>query len=506
MSELRLGIAGLGTVGAQVVSLLARHADGQIGIAAVSARSGKDRGLGLPPQTWRESPVSLASDPAVDVVVELMGGADGAAYDLARAALQNGKPLVTANKALLAMHGEELFALSAKTGTPILFEAAVAGGIPVIKILREGLAANSIEAIHGILNGTCNYILSEMSATGRNFADVLAEARDKGYAEADPSFDIDGHDTAHKLALLAMLAFGGTPDVASIHVRGIRDVQPLDIRFARELGFCIKLLGTAKRTPAGIEQSVEPCLVPESCSLAAVSGVLNAVYIDADHAGKILLTGAGAGGRATASAVVADIIELARGRALPSPDASAKIRTADISGRMGAYYLRLMVTDRPGVIADISAVLRDEAVSLESVLQHGRDPGGPVPVVMTTHETGEDSMARAVTGIAKLASVVEPPYLMRIDRIGWRCAAIPARHGGDRACRRTARQINRRPAPHGVRHRTAKAGAARQPSVGRARAENQNRRPRPLHRPANDQPRGRTIQLRRRHHSGWHGT
>lgn len=425
-APLRIGIAGLGNVGASVFRLLTEHdqliagrAGKPIKVTAVSARTrAKDRGMSLQNVAWHDTPAALANDSNVDVVVELMGGAQGAAFDLISAALAAGKPVVTANKALLATRADEVLCLLAKGGS-ISYEAAVAGGVPVIKGLREGLAANNIRAVYGILNGTCNFILSQMSATGRDFNDVLKEAQARGYAEADPSFDIDGIDAGHKLSILAGLAFGAAPDFKSVQAFGIRRVSALDISFADELGYRIKLLGIARKTSRGIEQTVEPCLVSKDTPIAHIEGALNAVYIDADYAGKILLMGAGAGGDATASAVVADIIDIARGRALPllgvASDKISAVQPADTKARKGSYFLRLNVLDRPGVIADISAILRDCSVSLESVLQRSRAPDQPVPVILTSHETPEGSMRKAVDLIGRLGSVFEPPHLMRIE-------------------------------------------------------------------------------------------
>lgn len=426
-APLRIGIAGLGNVGASVFQLLAEHGNllyertgRDIRITAVSARNKlKNRNIDISKVKWHDNPVDVANDPDVDVVIELMGGASGAAFDLVRQALALGKPVVTANKAMLASRGVEVLDLLKNSKGSVSFEAAVAGGIPVIKGLREGLAANRIKAVYGILNGTCNFILSEMSHTGASFASVLKEAQDKGYAEADPSFDIDGVDAAHKLSILSGLAFGCVPDVKHIEIKGIRGITPLDIAFAGDLGFRIKLLGIARQTEKGIEQSVEPCLVPNDSPIAAVEGALNAVYIDGDYVGKTLLMGYGAGGNPTASAVVSDIIDVARGRALPlmgiAPDKVSTLRAANILDRKGSYYFRLMVLDQPGVIADISAILRDHKVSLESVLQRGRDPHQAVPVILTTHETTEESIRRVTEQIGKLKSVTEPPYLMRIE-------------------------------------------------------------------------------------------
>lgn len=425
--SLHIGIAGLGNVGAAVVALLQKNAaiitaraGRPIKVVAVSARDKKrDRGVDLSGYEWLDQPAQLAQHPGLDVVVELLGGASGAAYDLVTSALKNGRTVVTANKALLATKGADVLAAQKSGGGQVAFEAAVAGGIPVIKALREGLAANKIKAVYGILNGTCNFILSEMAKSGRSFDDVLGEAQKLGYAEADPSFDVDGMDAAHKLSVLCALAFGCLPDVTPIDVRGIRQVSALDITYARELGFRIKLLGIARDTPRGVEQSVEPCLVPEISPIASVDGPLNAVYVDGDYSGKMLFTGAGAGGDATASAVVADLIDIARGHVMPMMGVDAaligQMISADLSERMGSFYLRLTVRDQPGVVADISAILRDQAVSLESVLQRGRDPGQPVSIILTTHETRQNDMTAAVGKIAQLKSVLEKPHLMRIE-------------------------------------------------------------------------------------------
>ncbi len=424
---LKIGIAGLGNVGASVFKLLEQNGQllldrtgRDIRVTAVSARSkGKNRDIDVSNVKWHDNPVEVANDPNVDVVVELIGGADGAAHDVVKTALALNKPVVTANKALLGKRGGEILSLLKNSTGTVSFEAAVAGGIPIIKALREGLAANNINAVFGILNGTCNFILSEMTRTGRAFGDVLKEAQDKGYAEADPSFDIDGVDAAHKLSILSGLAFGCVPDVDHIDIKGIRKITALDIGFAADLGFKIKLLGIARRTDKGIEQSVEPCLVPKDSPIAATEGPLNAVYVDGDYVGKVLLMGAGAGGNATASAVVSDIADVARGRALPllgmDGGKVGVMKAANILDRIGSYYFRLMVLDQPGVIADISAILRDHKVSLESVLQRGRDPNQAVPVILTTHETSEDSIQKVAEKIGQLQAVVEPPYLMRIE-------------------------------------------------------------------------------------------
>jgi len=425
-APLKIGIAGLGTVGAGVFQLLHEHAalltdrtQRQIVVTAVSARDkSKKRNINTDTVKWYDNPVDIANDKDVDVVVELMGGTEGAAFELIKKALENNKQVVTANKALLAMRGTEVLGFLKNSKGAISYEAAVAGGIPVIKGLREGLAANSINAVYGILNGTCNFILSEMRSTGGSFDVILKEAQDKGFAEADPGFDIDGIDASHKLAILSGLAFGCVPDLATVRTQGIRNVTAEDIAFASELGYRVKLLGIARRTDRGIEQSVEPCLVPTSTPVAHIDGAHNAVYIDGDYSGKILLTGAGAGGRPTASAVVSDIIDIARGRTAPplfGVSAPQQLKAANIDQRQGAYFIRLVVSDQPGVIADVSAILRDCNVSLESVLQRGRDPDQPVPVILTTHRTAEGNILKAAGLIAKLKASFEPPHLMRIE-------------------------------------------------------------------------------------------
>jgi homoserine dehydrogenase len=424
---MRVGVAGLGTVGAGVLRLLrdnaglvVARAGRAVEVTAVSARNrAADRGVDLSGVAWHADAVALAHDPDVDVVVELIGGSEGPARALAEAALAAGKPLVTANKALLAVHGAELAAAAEAAGVALGYEAAVAGGIPIIKALREGLAGNRISRVAGILNGTCNYILTVMREEKRDFHDVLADAQALGYAEADPSFDIDGIDAAHKLAILAALAFGRPVDFAAVHVEGIRRVSALDISFAEELGYRIKLLGIARETGAGVEVRVHPAMVPKTALLASVDGVYNAVLAEGDFAGTMFLQGRGAGAGPTASAVVADLIDIARGSNIPVwgavSDALSASASVPISGHAGAYFLRLMVVDQPGVLADVTAILRDHGVSLESMLQHGRKPDEAVPIVLVTHETTEAAIAGAIARIAELTAVLESPALIRIE-------------------------------------------------------------------------------------------
>ena len=429
MTGLRIGIAGLGTVGSAVMRLLDRHhellairAGRPMQVVAVSARDrARVRDVDLSACRWFDDPVALAADPDVDVVVELIGGDEGPARALVESALSRGKPVVTANKALLARHGAVLARLAEANDATLAYEASVCGGIPIVKGLREGLAGNAIGELHGILNGTCNYILTQMRDTGRGFDEVLAEAQALGYAEADPSFDVDGIDTAHKLAILTALAFGTEVDLGSVHIEGIRRIGALDITYADTLGYTIKLLGIARRAADGsVEQRVHPCMIPKSAAIAAAEGDYNALVAHGDFVEKVNFVGRGAGGGPTASAVVADLIDIARGHRTPVfgvPAASlSPLMPRPIERRFGAYYLRLMVIDRPGVIADVAAVLRDENVSLESVLQRLRAPGDNVPVVLTTHETDEARMTAALARIGALDAVVEPPRMIRIEQ------------------------------------------------------------------------------------------
>ena len=427
-APLRIGIAGLGTVGAGTVRLLRTHAEllaqrtgRSLQVAAVSARDpSRSRDLDLVGIRWQPDARALAEDAEVDVVCELIGGSDGIALDLTRAVLRRGRHVVTANKAMLALHGAELARLAESTSAQLRWEAAVAGGIPIIRSLREGLAANRILRLSGILNGTSNFILSTMRETGREFADVLAEAQTLGYAEADPAFDVDGIDAAHKLALLAALAFGGQPRFDAIHIEGIRHVSAMDIAFAEQLGYRIKLLGVARMTAAGLEQRLHPCMVPARDPIGQVDGVYNAVAVEADQAGLVMHEGRGAGAGPTASAVVGDLMDLARGAVIPTFGITAASLAdhpiAPMSSHEGSYYIRLIVLDEPGVLADISAVLRDHEVSIESLIQRGRNPGQPVPIVLTSHDTTEARMRGALERIGALPAVLEPPRMIRIER------------------------------------------------------------------------------------------
>jgi homoserine dehydrogenase len=426
-APLDIAVAGLGTVGGGLVrligtqaDLLARRSGRPIRIAAVSARNrGRNRGIDLSPYAWYDDPVRMAREADVDVVVELIGGEEGIAREVCETAVERGRHVVTANKALIAHHGTSLACAAEEKGVVLAFEAAVAGGIPIVKALREGLAGNRLKRVYGILNGTCNYILTAMADGGREFAEVLAEAQSLGYAEADPSFDVDGIDTAHKLAILASLAFGTEVAFGRVHVEGIRHVSALDIAFADELGYRIKLLGIARPTEHGIEQRVHPCMVSADAPIAKVSGVFNAIVADGDFVGSTLFEGRGAGAGPTASAVAADLVDIARGVRVPpfsvAASALVPLSPSPMDRHRGAYYIRLTVSDQPGVIADVAAALRDERVSIEAVLQRARHPVEAVPVVMVTHETEEAAMTRALTRIAALGTVVEPPRMIRIE-------------------------------------------------------------------------------------------
>jgi homoserine dehydrogenase len=426
---LTIAIAGLGTVGAGVMRLLTENAEliehragRPIRVVAVSARDrSRNRGVDLGPITWFGDAVEMAREAEADVFVELIGGAEGIARNCVQAAIQRGRRVVTANKALLAHHGTALARMAEEKGATLSYEAAVAGGIPVIKTIKQGLAGNRISSVYGILNGTCNYILTTMRQSRRSFADVLAEAQRLGYAEADPAFDIDGLDTAHKLAVLASLAFGAEVNLAGVHVEGIRAMSPLDIDYADELGYRIKLLGIARRTEHGLEQRVHPAMVPVGASIAHVDGVFNAVVTEGDFVGRTVMEGRGAGAGPTASAVVADLIDLAVGDRRPAFGIAASklapIPASPMDRHRGAYYVRLMVVDKPGVIADVAAGLRDEEVSMEAMIQRGRDPGEAVPVVLTTHDTEEARMRRALARINRLDAVLEPPHMIRIEAL-----------------------------------------------------------------------------------------
>jgi homoserine dehydrogenase len=438
--SLRLGLAGLGTVGGSLVRLIERHGNDlavrcgrPITISGVSARNrGKDRGFDLSGFSWFDDPIALARDPSTDVFVELMGGAGGVAEAAVNAALEAGKHVVTANKAMLAGGGLALARKAEEAGVALNFEAAAAGGIPIIKTLREALAGNTVNRVYGILNGTCNYILTRMESEGLSFAECLTAAQKLGYAEAEPSFDVDGQDAAHKLALLTAIAFGTEIDSESIYVEGITSITSADIEAADELGYRIKLLGVASRTETGIEQRVHPAMVPKSSAIARIDGVTNAVAVEADFVGQLVLSGPGAGGDATASSVMSDIADIARGDRMGTfgrPATSLEpYRQARMRAHEGGYYIRLSVYDRPGAFAAIAGRMAEHKISLESIVQRRRAarsaaPGHPVPeapqpVILITYETTEAAIREALDMIQADGHISDQPQMIRIEQFG----------------------------------------------------------------------------------------
>ena len=428
---LRVGVAGVGVVGSSLINLIRRGRDGllarsgrEIVVSAYSARHKRGAGAGLDGAAFYANAAEMAASAEIDVFVELIGGTDGAPFEAVKAALARGLPVVTANKAMLAAHGLRLAALSESHQAPLFYEAAVGGGIPVIKTLRESLAGNTIDRVSGILNGTCNFILSRMETDKMPFGACLAEAQRLGYAEADPTFDIGGFDTAHKLAILASLAFGSKIDADAVSIEGIESITLADLAAADELGFRIKLLGVAERTPHGVEQRVHPTMVAKSAPLAQTMGVLNAVSVEGDAVGELTLVGPGAGGDATASAVAADILDIARGvRLLAFGRPAASLVDADrvpMQRHEGGYYVRLAVVDRPGAMGAIAARMGEKMISLEAIMQKRPTKeaaaAGIAPVVLMTHGTTEalirDALARAVAdGVVR-----EKPQVIRIER------------------------------------------------------------------------------------------
>ncbi len=433
MSDLKVGLAGLGTVGASLIRMLERREDelaartGRcVKVVAVAARDrSRDRGVDLSGMQWYDDPVAMAQNADIDVFVELMGGEGDPARAAVIAALDAGRPVVTANKALLAKWGLELARHAEASGAGLYFEAAVAGGIPIVKTLREALLGNRIARVSGILNGTCNYILTRMADEKLSFDDCLAAAQRLGYAEADPSFDIDGFDTAHKLAILTSLAFGTRVDADSIYVEGIRQLTLEDLEAADDLGYKVKLLGVALRTDTGIEQRVHPTMVPKHWPIAQVSAVTNAVAVDGD-AVALTLVGPGAGGDATASAVFADIADIARGNqgyAFGLPVAElAKPERAPMRHHEGGYYIRLSVVNKPGTAATIARCMADEGISLESIMQHrpaddAHTRAQPTArVILITYATSEQAVRRAIAAIEADGVIASLPQVIRIEK------------------------------------------------------------------------------------------
>ena len=435
MSEpLRIAVAGLGTVGAAVLDVVQRDAERiaarcgrPLEIVGVSARSrGRKRAVDVSAYEWFDDPVALARSDC-DLFVELMGGDEGPAREAVEAALDAGRHVVTANKALLAKHGVQLAARAEAAGVRLLFEAAVAGGIPVVKTMRESFAGNRITRVSGILNGTCNYILSRMEREGASFADCLAHAQRLGYAEADPSFDVGGEDTAHKLAILASLAFGTRISFEALHLEGITRVTPDDIEAARDLGYRIKLLGVATRTANGVETRVHPALVPLGAAIADVGGVLNAVVVESPMLGEVMMIGPGAGGAATASAVLGDVTDVARGGSggfdppLATPaDALVPHEQAPTEAHEDGFFVRMEVVDRPGVMAAVATRMAEENVSLESIVQRAAaaDAENVRPIVLVTHGTTQAAIARAVAAMLEDDYLVAEPRVIRIEGAG----------------------------------------------------------------------------------------
>ncbi len=433
---LRVGIAGLGTVGASVARVLrdkaaelTRQCGRDIVVSAVSARDrSRDRGIDLGGAEWFDDPVKMAQTAAIDVFVELIGGDEGPARSAVKAALEAGRHVVTANKALLAKHGVQIAEVAEKKGVLLNYEAAVAGGIPVIKTMREAMAGNSVSRVFGILNGTCNYILTRMEAEGISFDACLKDAQRLGYAEADPTFDIEGHDTAHKLSILTSLAFGTKIAANDIYMEGISNISQADIRAAGDLGYRIKLLGVAQRTESGIEERVHPTMVPTASVIAQVHGVTNAVAIETDILGELLLSGPGAGGNATASAVIGDIADIAKSRpgfqhgpvfGRPAKELRP-YKKAQMRSHAGGYFIRLTVHDRIGVFAAIAKRMADNDISLESIVQHAAGPETEAQktVILVTHETTEAAVRKAVEGVTKDGHLTDKPQVIRIERAG----------------------------------------------------------------------------------------
>ncbi|CUH62608.1 Homoserine dehydrogenase [Thalassovita autumnalis] len=424
---LRLGIAGLGTVGVGVVkivrqqaALLTMRTGREVTISAVSARSrGKDRGVNLDHYGWEDDPVKLATRDDVDVYVELMGGEDGPAKASIEAALKAGKDVVTANKALLAHHGQALAELAEASGSVIRYEAAVAGGIPIIKSLTEGLAANEITRVMGVMNGTCNYILTRMEATGQGYNALFEEADKLGYLEADPNLDVGGIDAGHKLAILSSLAFGTQVDFDGVELEGIQRVTIEDIRQAADMGYRIKLLGVAQMSGRGLEQRMSPCLVPAQSPLGQLEGGTNMVVVEGSDVGQVVLRGAGAGEGPTASAVMGDVCDIARGIRYPvfGQKADSLKRAPRAQSALPApYYLRLGLKDKPGAMAKVAAVLGEAGVSIDRMRQYGHEDDS-APVLIVTHKTTRANLDAALAGIEQTDVVTEAPVALRIEAV-----------------------------------------------------------------------------------------
>ncbi|WP_378943576.1 homoserine dehydrogenase [Paracoccus sp. R86501] len=427
-SPLRLGIAGLGTVGIGVVKIIQKHADllakrsgREVCITAVSARDRmKNRDADLSSYRWETDPMAVATADDVDVFIELVGGDEGVARDTIEAALRSGKDVVTANKALLAMHGHELAQLAESTGQVIRFEAAVAGGIPVIKTMTESMAGNQINRVMGVMNGTCNYILTRMESAGLPYEAVFEEARQLGYLEADPNLDVGGIDAGHKLAILSSIAFGTQVSFADVEIEGIERISIDDIRRASDMGYRIKLLGIAQMTARGLEQRMSPCLVPADSPLGQLVGGTNMVVIEGDAVGQIVLRGAGAGEGPTASAVLSDIVEIARGVRLPvfgQPAGDLKAALPARTAVPAAYYIRLELQDKPGALAKVATVLGDAGISIDRMRQYGQHTPASVPVLVVTHKTTPEAIDFAIEALPRTGVLVSDPVELRIEEV-----------------------------------------------------------------------------------------
>lgn len=424
---LRVAIAGLGTVGAGVVKLLqgnagliTARAGRPIEIAAISARSrSRDRGVDVSGYDWEDDPVALARREDVDLVVEVMGGEDGPAKATVLAALQSGKHVVTANKAMMARHGQMLAETAEAAGVALRFEAAVAGGIPIVKALTEGLAGNRIHRVMGVMNGTCNYILTQMEETGASYETVLAEAQRLGYAEADPSFDVGGIDAAQKLALLVSIAFGTRVDFDAVAIEGIERVSLTDIEHAADMGYRIKLLGVAQPNADGLEARMQPCLVPAQSSIGQLEGVTNLVLVEGDFVGQVVCQGPGAGEGATSSAILGDVIDVARGLVIPAfgqPASGLSAANRTDEGAPAAYYLRFAVTDAPGVLAKVAAELGAAGISINRMRQY-EHAGEEAPVLIVTHRGRRAALDGALERIAALDVCRAAPVAIRIEDV-----------------------------------------------------------------------------------------
>lgn len=424
---LRIGLAGLGTVGAGVLrilqgkrDLISARAGRPIEVVAVTARDrARDRGVPIDAYAWEEDGVALAKRPDLDVFVELMGGHEGAAKHATEAALAGGKDVVTANKALLAHHGHALALLAEDRGRSLRFEAAVAGGIPVIKALTEGLAGNEMTRVMGVMNGTCNYILTRMESAGLPYAEVFEEARQLGYLEADPRLDVDGIDAGHKLSILAAIAFGTRVDFAHVELEGIGAVTIEDIRRAADMGFRVKLLGVAQMTGRGLEQRMQPCLVPMTSPLGQLSGGTNMVVLEGDAVGQVVLRGPGAGAGPTASAVLSDLVDLARGVRVPTFGQPAKTLREARPAKAAVpapYYLRLELLDKPGALAKVARALGDAGISIDRMRQYGHEDT-VAPVLIVTHKTTRNALDEAVAAFAETGVLMGEPVALRIEQV-----------------------------------------------------------------------------------------